>query len=285
MSKLDIDLCHEEMGIDADILISSVFGPLTEITTSTSKFKILFSSENMEHYPDYLEAVYQGTTFDAVLSHELDDKNLNLYRVPSWFFYYRLYDQNSHFWRYFVNSTSLTVEGRFPRVSLVSRHAEVSNLLRGDIRIESAEALQQLNITIDSPGKFLNNMYSLEVMGLSKHEFLTNYVFNLCPENSFRRGYVTEKLPEAIVAGTLPIYWGDEKSEERIFNFKRVILINPEDMTEMSRVVNDLVNSPAKMRAYFQQHPFVDTAPVAIVQLFNKFILVARNIKSKFLGG
>ncbi len=37
---------------------------------------------------------------------------------------------------------------------------------------------------------------------------LGNYKFNLCIENVSHPGYVTEKIIEAFVAGTVPVYWG-----------------------------------------------------------------------------
>lgn len=64
-----------------------------------------------------------------------------------------------------------------------------------------------------------------------KIDFLRSYRFNICPENSKtggRGGYSTEKLAQALMAGTVPIYWGDPLDDE-VFNPARVILFNGTD--------------------------------------------------------
>ena len=64
---------------------------------------------------------------------------------------------------------------------------------------------------VTSAGPLFNNHPPLargEDSVKSKLEFLPKYKFNLCFENSSYAGYATEKLYEALVGGTIPIYWG-----------------------------------------------------------------------------
>lgn len=42
----------------------------------------------------------------------------------------------------------------------------------------------------------------------NKFDFINQYKFNICFENSQHPGYTTEKLYDALVARTVPIYWG-----------------------------------------------------------------------------
>lgn len=59
---------------------------------------------------------------------------------------------------------------------------------------------------VDSGGRHRNNIgYFVK----DKHQWLENYKFNLCFENSSYPGYLTEKLFDAYNAGCVPIYWGD----------------------------------------------------------------------------
>jgi len=46
--------------------------------------------------------------------------------------------------------------------------------------------------------------------GIIKYDELQNFAFNLCPENGMFPGYYTEKIPEAFMAGCLPITWADD---------------------------------------------------------------------------
>ena len=74
---------------------------------------------------------------------------------------------------------------------------------------------------IDCPGAASNNMPP-GVIGppgdvRSKMEFLKQYKFAVCFENSAsssNEGYVTEKLTDAMLAGCIPLYWGDHRVGE-----------------------------------------------------------------------
>ena len=75
-----------------------------------------------------------------------------------------------------------------------------------------------------------------------KIAYLKQFKFNLCPENSNNRGYVTEKIFEAIKAGCVPIYWGNEGyPEPDILNPKAIVYLdkdNPEEGLTLLRKLN-----------------------------------------------
>ena len=64
---------------------------------------------------------------------------------------------------------------------------------------------------VDSAGKILNNMngfvvsrdYNIYI------EFISHYKFMITFENSQAEGYTTEKIYHAMLANTIPIYWGN----------------------------------------------------------------------------
>ena len=70
---------------------------------------------------------------------------------------------------------------------------------------------------VDSGGPLFNNIgYVLEYGSAAmkaKNEWLQDYKFNICFENSSYPGYATEKLYEAYIGGTIPIYWGSSTIE------------------------------------------------------------------------
>jgi len=77
--------------------------------------------------------------------------------------------------------------------------------------------------TLDWPAELGPNTGHI---GSAKTDFLRRYRFNACPENSRSSdgGYTTEKMPQAHLAGSVPVYWGDAPaevwSEERIVRFE-----------------------------------------------------------------
>ena len=65
---------------------------------------------------------------------------------------------------------------------------------------------------VDSYGTCLQNKPWPEGLaplhGSRKLSLLARYKFTLAFENSRAAGYVTEKLFQPLIAGSLPIYWG-----------------------------------------------------------------------------
>ena len=61
---------------------------------------------------------------------------------------------------------------------------------------------------VDSCGKHLNNMESCPGTSDEYLAFLSKYKFMICFENSSVPNYFTEKLINAYIANTIPIYWG-----------------------------------------------------------------------------
>lgn len=70
---------------------------------------------------------------------------------------------------------------------------------------------------VDAAGPLFNNVGSILEGGAkaveTKLNFLPQYKFNMCFENSSWPGYATEKLYEAFMGKTIPIYWGSPTIE------------------------------------------------------------------------
>jgi hypothetical protein len=57
----------------------------------------------------------------------------------------------------------------------------------------------------------------------TKYKILTNYIFNLCPENTLFPGYCTEKIVEAYCCNTIPITLADPLTVSYDFNKESII--------------------------------------------------------------
>ena len=85
------------------------------------------------------------------------------------------------------------------------------------LRRKFCELLMNSYAHVDCPGKVLHNLDTPEISGrygtdwdTSKRRFLSNYKFNIAFENSAAPGYITEKLTDAYLGNTAPIYWGSD---------------------------------------------------------------------------
>ena len=73
-------------------------------------------------------------------------------------------------------------------------------------------------------GSFKNNVGMIK----DKFQFLSSYKFSIAMENTEGDGYISEKLIDSFLAGTIPIYYGDYMIDEYI-NLEAFILIRGEN--------------------------------------------------------
>jgi hypothetical protein len=99
---------------------------------------------------------------------------------------------------------------------------------------------------VDSGGSALNNMgmnvpRNDESKGdYSYYEFLSEYKFMICFENTSKPNYLTEKLANAYLGGTVPIYWGASKVREWLNPKSFLQLEETATEEEMDRLINKI---------------------------------------------
>ncbi len=90
----------------------------------------------------------------------------------------------------------------------------------------------------------------------SKRETLRQYKFSLCYENSIFPGYLTEKIFDALFAGSVPVYLGDPEVEKSI---PSSAFVNKKNFGSYEKLYNFLRNmEPAEYENYRKAiHEFV----------------------------
>lgn len=131
---------------------------------------------------------------------------------------------------------------------------------------------------VDSYGTYRNNKKGTDRYSPKWHDIKidffreNHYKFLLCPENRIWEGYVTEKLLDAFVCNSIPIYWGTEIAKEW-FNPKAFIDTSKPDFIEQVK--------------HFDEHPeeimsesvFVDE--LNVINHINRFeVWLVEKIKS-----
>lgn len=117
---------------------------------------------------------------------------------------------------------------------------------------------------VDCPGKVLNNMHAPELAlrndsknwQSTKIRFLNKYKFNIAFENSNSDGYITEKLTDAFLADTVPIYWG---SYGNIHPFPKDAVICANDFNSFESLVSYIKEVDSNEELYnsiLQKNPF-----------------------------
>lgn len=75
---------------------------------------------------------------------------------------------------------------------------------------------------VESGGRYLNNVGGPIK---DKIQFISQYKFNIAFENERFPGYLTEKIVDAFLANTIPIYWGDPLIS-KVFNENKFINVS-----------------------------------------------------------
>jgi len=108
---------------------------------------------------------------------------------------------------------------------------------------------------VDMAGKCENNINRTIK---NKIEFLSDYKFSISMENSDGDGYLSEKIVDSFLAGTIPIYYGDYLLDEFI-NPKSLILIKGEkDISQKIEYIKQIDNDYNLYKAILEEKPLID---------------------------
>jgi len=186
----------------------------------------------------------------------LHDERENVFRFPYW-----MLDLLRSTGQTRSSSSTLTVEGlttsssaRFGEQRAHRRLAAaiLTNHLRpprGQL-IELVRSAMPCDVYGEASGRSVEN----------KTDLLNGYVFCLCPENSVSPGYVTEKVPDAVMAGCIPITWCDPDGLQHDFNEAAVVNLHGLSEAEARRRLQELVDS-ADARQAILSEPLLKRPP------------------------
>ncbi len=148
-------------------------------------------------------------------------------------------------------------------------------------RVRFCQQLMQFK-NVDCPGIVLNNMSSPDNPKLTrdqnKLQFLKHYRFTICFENTSQPHFMAEKLPQALMAGSIPIYWGHPRIGE-YFNPKSMINVHDyKNFDDVIKRIIEIENNPALYQEYIKQPPVLpdsklfEISPEAILERIEQIV-------------
>ena len=249
--------------------IFSVFGYRINARLDRSDYKIFFTGENVHstgfafrQYDDLLlneKSINLSLGFDYI-------ENERYMRFPLWLIY--LFEPNESLDS--IRKKCEQINTANVGVKRTKFCSFLCNLDRFGLREKFYQKLSSLG-PIDCDGIFRHNNDDLKkVYNDNKIEYLKNYRFNLCPENSNESGYCTEKVFEAILGGCIPVYWGTNNNPEpEILNHKAIIFIDPDKDCSNSLDLIDRLNNDDELYKSFAMQPRL--LPNAAEIIYNYF--------------
>ena len=235
---------------EINILIAGVFGEpkkLHEKVDACSKSNnlrcIIFTTGENTEIPEKIHARYsdyQLSLVDLSLGFKLFEGNPKNLRFPLWLLSYSLDTTNLG-----LVDTKFNVLDGLTLKQYIKKSGMNKTKFCGVLHNHPGERgyrntvfdiLKKVNIEVDAPGKFRKNVgYSIlqtdeNNRTQSKIDWLKDYRFNMCGENTLGEGYVTEKIFDCLIGGCIPVYYGPKLTEPDILN--QNLIVNIETIPE-----------------------------------------------------
>ena len=167
--------------------------------------------------------------------------------------------------------------------------AVISNNISTDgFRLKFINELNKYK-TIDMGGKYLNNIGGPVE---NKIEFLSSYKFSIAMENSEGDGYLSEKIIDSLLSGTIPIYYGDYTLDEYINPNSFILIKNDKNINKKIEYIKEIDNNIEKYLNILKENILInENIGNAIEKEKNQFIynifeqekIKARRIYDKYL--
>lgn len=220
--------------------------------------KILYITEPIDVCYINTYELFKNNIFDIVFGCISNDIEKNYFKYPLYIMY--SYD-------YYLNKKYADINEKILNENLEQKKfcTLINTHDRFKTRSEIYNLLKNIN-DIDCPSILFNNMSNQELNSIGNIKFINKYLFNLCPENTKCEfnGYITEKLMNCCLSGSIPIYYGSfDKIDEKIFNKDRIIFFDPyeqESIDKASKYVEELFNNKEKLNDFYKQKVFNDEA-------------------------
>lgn len=240
--------------------------PTKQIPVKRGPLTLFHTCESLRH--DHIPA-------DFAISFDLGVTRANHLRLPYW---YELVD-----W-----SNEGIISNRNPRYGELLSLTRLSQPLGSQFLSRPQEAvlisshlLEPRKMLFEAVGRtipitgmgpyFDSSIRNHHQSSFMKKEVLRNFAFNLCPENQLYPGYYTEKIPEAFLAGCLPLTWIDSNVH---CDFNPKALINLAPMTADNFVpLGEIVHDRSALQELGEQPLLTDRPSLEPVKSFIQEII------------
>lgn len=249
-----------------NIVVSSVFGnPRTLSAFDKDTFIIILNGENSYGHAHHRKWAYEdlktnGYPVHLYLGFSRQEDSVHK-RFPLWLWMYDFYLRSDSKAYQFVkeNSGASFTSGGLDQRQLAACMCARSNFFNW--RSQFVNMCTAHGVEVKCPSSVCHNDRGIEEQGITKSEYLSRFVFNICPENTITPGYCTEKLMECVMSGCIPVYWGDYDNEG-IFNQKRIIKARnvTADFPMLVQQMKDVLSTDTSLQTFFTQPLFTENA-------------------------
>lgn len=272
INKNEINLVSYDQS-DFIIVGSFVSDEDLEILLKYNKKKILYITEPIEHFNLLTYKLFSGNFFDIVYGCIDNNINKRYYKFPLYVFCVNIYEINYEYFQKINEKVCCDDITKKNFACLINIHDQKNT------RTPIYKLLTR-KYHIDCPSKLFNNCDNKELNELGNVEYISQYLFNICSENSICKidGYITEKIMNCCLGGAIPIYCGwFSDIDAKIFNKNRIIFYDPYDDTSLHNAlekINALMNTN-EIIDFYKQPVFCESAYETIKEMHD---IIKRNL-------
>ena len=241
-----------------------------------NKIKIMWLSEPIIYHFKYPFKLIKEEKIDYIYGCVMDNIKNNRFKLPLYINYYKGWEQENYYSvKYFKD---LNINNKIEKEELIKK--EFCTLIARHDNWNTRKNIYNKLINIDKiicPSQLLNNFDNDKLNEIGKKDFLKNYIFNLCPENSKYNfpGYITEKIMDCCVSGCIPIYCGKlDENDKKVFNMDRIIFYESDNESSLYKCyskVKELYEDKDKLLEFYNQDIFNEKSSEEINRLINNF--------------
>ena len=139
----------------------------------------------------------------------------------------------------------------------------------GYFRIDFINKLSKYK-KIDMGGRYNNNI-GRKIK--DKINFLSSYKFSISMENSEGDGYISEKIIDSLLAGTIPIYYGDYMIDQFINPKSYILIRNRNDIVNKIEYIKKIDNDDKLYKNILKEKIFINENIIENTQMELKYFL------------
>ena len=108
---------------------------------------------------------------------------------------------------------------------------------------------------VDMGGRYLNNVGKIK----NKIDFFSSYKFSIAMENTEGDGYISEKIIQSFLSGTIPIYYGDYMIDEFINPNSFILIRGTKDMNNKINYIKNIDRNDELYKKILKEKVFIYT--------------------------
>lgn len=242
----DFQYCHYEPEIE----FFSVNCKRNAIDKSKAKVKIFYTGEDVnKNYTNYKDLLLDKSDLSLGFDYPEDRNNAQNYlRYPYWMLCFWGYTEDKDKIKEEVDRFNSVKNCRERFCSYVAFHDD------DGLRKKIIDIVEQVDHVSCGGASYHNDDSLIKEFNDNKADYISHFMFNICPENVSVKGYTTEKLFQSFSAGCIPIYYGSLGEPEAFVNKNAIVMYdgnNADEIIEKIRLLrdnekyyNDFINQP-----------------------------------------